>query len=277
MSRQSAESAPQDEPEPGQELAGRVAVITGSSSGIGRAIAIELAAAGAACVVHAHESRGAAEAVTREIRDQGGQAMFALADVADHDQRAAFVDQVWNWRGVVDIWINNAGADVLTGPASGLTFERKLERLWAVDVMGTVALARKAGRRMRAEGGGAIVNIGWDQAEFGMSGDSGEMFAVAKGAVMAFTRSLARSLAPQVRVNCVAPGWVKTAWGDRATDYWQQRAQHEALLERWGTPQDVAAAVRFLVSPASSFVTGHILPVNGGFRGAFPTDPPARS
>lgn len=277
MSRQPAENAPEDERLGSGELAGLVAVVTGSSSGIGRAIAMELAAAGAACVVHAHESRAAAEGVAREIRAAGGEAMFALADVSDPEERAALVDQVWNWRGAVHIWINNAGADVLTGPASGLTFERKLERLWSVDVMGTVSLARKAGRRMRAEGGGSIVNVGWDQAEFGMGGDSGEMFAVAKGAIMAFTRSLARSLAPQVRVNCVAPGWVKTAWGDGATDYWQQRARHEALLERWGTPEDVATAVRFLVSPASSFITGHVLPVNGGFRGAFPTAPPARS
>jgi len=255
-------------------LAGRVAVVTGSSSGIGRAIALELAAAGAAVLVHARESREAAETVVREIRAAGGEAVFALADLSLHDERAALVDQVWNWRGAVDIWVNNAGADVLTGEAAGWTFERKLERLWHVDVLGTVALSRKAGRRMRAEGGGSIINIGWDQAEFGMAGDSGEMFAAIKGAVIAFSRSLARSLAPQVRVNCVAPGWIKTAWGDGASGYWQERAEHEALLERWGTPEDVAAAVRFLVSPTAGFITGHVLPVNGGFRGAFRPAPP---
>lgn len=83
---------------------------------------------------------------------------------------------------------------------------------------------------------------------------------------MAFTRSLARSLAPAVRVNCVAPGWIRTAWGAQASDYWQQRATRESLLERWGEPADVAHAVRYLASPAASFVTGHILPVNGGLR-----------
>jgi 3-oxoacyl-[acyl-carrier protein] reductase len=83
---------------------------------------------------------------------------------------------------------------------------------------------------------------------------------------MAFSRSLARSLAPEVRVNCVAPGWIKTAWGEQASDYWQQRAVRESLLGRWGTPEDVAAAVRFLVSPAAGFITGQVIAVNGGLR-----------
>jgi 3-oxoacyl-[acyl-carrier protein] reductase len=99
-----------------------------------------------------------------------------------------------------------------------------------------------------------------------MAGDSGELFALVKGAVMAFTRSLAQSLAPTVRVNCVAPGWIRTAWGDGASPAWQARARREALLDRWGTPEDIAGAVAFLVSPAGAFVNGQILPVNGGFR-----------
>ena len=113
-------------------------------------------------------------------------------------------------------------------------------------------------------GSGAIVNMGWDQAEHGMAGASGEIFAATKGAVMAFSKSLARSLAPAVRVNCVAPGWIKTAWGQHASQAWQDRAKRESLLGRWGTPDDVAHAVVFLASPAASFITGHILPVNGG-------------
>jgi 3-oxoacyl-[acyl-carrier protein] reductase len=85
---------------------------------------------------------------------------------------------------------------------------------------------------------------------------------------MAFTRSAARSLGPKVRVNCVAPGWIKTAWGERASEAWQKRAVRESTLGRWGTPEDIAHAVRFLVSPAAAFVTGQVLPVNGGFRRA---------
>jgi 3-oxoacyl-[acyl-carrier protein] reductase len=125
-------------------------------------------------------------------------------------------------------------------------------------------LARDIGRRMKEQGRGVILNMGWDQAETGMEDDSGELFAAAKGAVMAFTKSLARSLAPQVRVNCLAPGWIRTAWGSEASEQWQQRAVREAPLARWGTPEDVAAAALWLASPAASFITGQIIRVNGG-------------
>ena len=87
---------------------------------------------------------------------------------------------------------------------------------------------------MKAAGIGVILNVGWDQAEQGMAGDSGELFATSKGAVMAFTKSLARSLAPQVRVNCLAPGWIKTSWGENASQEWQDRAVREALLSPLG-------------------------------------------
>lgn len=249
------------------ELAGRTAVVTGSSSGIGRAIALELAAVGADLVVHARRSRQAAEEVAESIRALGRQCRVDLCDLADEAAHEALVERAWQTTAGVDIWVNNAGADVLTGEAARWTFERKLAALWRVDVVAAMRLSRLAGARMKSRGHGTIVNIGWDQAEHGMAGDSGELFAASKGAVMAFTKSLAHSLAPCVRVNCVAPGWIKTAWGDRASDYWQQRAERESLLERWGTPEDVARAVRFLVSPAADFITGQTLPVNGGYRG----------
>ena len=123
---------------------------------------------------------------------------------------------------------------------------------------------------MKAAGGGAILNIGWDGAGRGMAGDSGELFSAVKGAIMAFTRSLAQSLAPEVRVNCLAPGWIRTAWGDQAADSWQERARGESLRGRWGTPEDVARAARFLVSPDADFITGQVIDVNGGFNTSFP-------
>jgi NAD(P)-dependent dehydrogenase (short-subunit alcohol dehydrogenase family) len=157
---------------------------------------------------------------------------------------------------------------VLTGEPARWNFERKLDELLQVDVRATMILARHLGRGMRERAGGAVVTIGWDQAHSGMEGDSGELFAAVKGAVMAFTKSLAKSLAPQVRVNCVAPGWIRTAWGEGASEAWQRRAVRESMLGRWGEPEDIAAAVHWLLSPDAAFVTAQVLPVNGGFRPA---------
>jgi 3-oxoacyl-[acyl-carrier protein] reductase len=249
------------------ELDGLTAVVTGSSSGIGRAIALELAAAGADCLVHARQNRAGAETVAAEIRAQKRQAHVVLADLARLDAQDEFAEQAWRWQGKVDICVNNAGADTLTGQAVDWSFERKLEELWRVDVMATVRLSRNVGTKMKERGSGVILNMGWDAAQRGMAGDSGELFAAAKGAVMSFTLSLAQSLAPSVRVNCLAPGWIKTQWGEQASDYWQRRAANESLLGRWGTPDDVARAARFLVSPAAAFINGQIIPVNGGFAG----------
>lgn len=245
-----------------RELEGQAAVVTGSSRGIGRAIALELARAGASVLVHAR-SRPDAEAVAAAVRALGAQSHVALCDLADTASHASLVEQAWAWRAPT-IWVNNAGADILTGHAARLSFDDKLNLLWHVDVRATARLSRLAGERMKSAGRGAIVNVGWDGVSWGMAGDSGQLFAAAKGAVMAFTRSLAHGLAPEVRVNCVAPGWIRTAWGQQASDAWQQRAAAESLLHRWGTPEEVAASVRFLVSPAASFINAQIIDLNGG-------------
>ncbi|MBL9084574.1 MAG: SDR family oxidoreductase [Planctomycetales bacterium] len=252
--------------EPNAAAPRRTAVVTGSSGGIGAAVARKLAAQGYAVVVHGRNNAARAEEVAAEVRKTGGEAIVLLADVADAADCARLVEQAWQWCGGVDVWVNNAGVDVLTGPTAKWSFDEKLAALWKVDVAGTMRLSREVGRRMVERGGGAIINIGWDQAATGMAGDSGEMFAAVKGAVMAFTKSLAHSLAPSVRVNCVAPGWIKTEWGDAASEYWQARAVGESLRARWGTPDDIADAIAFLASPAADFITGHVLPVNGGFR-----------
>ncbi len=246
------------------ELAGQIAVVTGSSSGIGRAIALELAAAGAACIIHAHRSEEAARQTAAEIQAHGGEATVELADIGDSAGCARLAEAAWNWRGGVDLWVNNAGADVLTGPAADRSYDEKLESLWRVDVGGTFRLSRDVAGRMKQRGRGTIVNMGWDQAELGMEGSAGQIFSTAKAAVAAFTRSLAKSVAPEVRALCVAPGWIKTAWGERAADYWQRRGERESLAGRWGTPEDVARVVRFLASPAAAFVNGQTIAVNGG-------------
>jgi 3-oxoacyl-[acyl-carrier protein] reductase len=249
---------------PGRELLGLRAVVTGSTSGIGRAIAVELAAAGADIFVHGRRSQARADEVTALCQSHGGRSQSLLVDLRDESACRNLATEAWRcWNGL-DIVIANAGADTLTGEAAKWLFARKLAELWAVDVQATVTLCRDLGQRMQDRGSGVIVTMGWDQAETGMEGDSGQLFAAAKGAVMAFTKSLALTLAPQVRVNCLAPGWIKTAWGEQASSAWQERACREAPLRRWGTPEDVARTARWLVSPAAAYVTGQIVRVNGG-------------
>jgi 3-oxoacyl-[acyl-carrier protein] reductase len=217
-------------------------------------------------LVHGGHDRAAADEVAGLVRQAGREAQVIVSDLRDMAAQDALVDAAWRWRGGVDYWVNNAGADVLTGGGAQVGFDEKLQLLWEVDVRGTIRLSRGIGQRMQAAGQGCIVNIGWDQAEFGMAGDAGEMFGPIKGAIICFTRSLARTLSPQVRVNCVAPGWIQTGWGETASEYWQARARGESLMERWGTPEDVAHVVQHLTSPASSFITGQVLYVNGGLQ-----------
>lgn len=246
-------------------LTDRWAVVTGSTRGIGKAIALEFAAAGANVVVHGRD-RAAAEKVANSIRKLKREAAAIVTDLSTSAGRAMLVEQAWQGR-TIDVWVNNAGVDVLTGDGANMPFEEKINQLWNVDVLGTVELGRAVGARMKERGRGVILNIGWDQAATGMAGDSGEMFAVVKGGIMNFTRSLAQSLAPAVRVNCIAPGWIRTAWGEEASDYWQERAKGESLLGRWGEAEDIAHVARFLASDAASFVNGQVIAVNGGRKG----------
>ena len=217
-------------------------------------------------------------AVTRPKRSRGRfdrekcKPTSCSATCRSPNSRIDWYREAWDWLGHIDIWVNNAGVDVLTGPRAKETFEEKIEQLWRVDVLATICLSRAVGQRL-FDRGGVILNMGWDQAQHGMAGDSGEMFATIKGAVMAFTRSLAQSLAPRVRVNCLAPGWIQTTWGQQASDAWQARACGDSLLRRWGSADDVARAWRYLVGPAAWFVNGQILAVNGGFRYGTPHSP----
>ena len=251
-------------------LEDKTAVVTGSSSGIGRAIAMEFARQGASVIVHANQSIEAAQQVVCEIEEIGGSATLITADLSDLDSQDQFCRSAWTWRNKVDVLVNNAGIDVLTGEAAQASFENKLQLLFAVDVMATIRLSRVIGSLMADHvdslNDPTIINVGWDQAINGMEGESGEMFGAVKSAVMGFSKSLACSLAPDVRVNCLAPGWIQTKWGDQASEFWQERAKNESLLNRWGTVEDVANAATFLASSKSSFVNGQIIQVNGGFR-----------
>uniref|UniRef100_A0A7C2JY01 SDR family oxidoreductase n=1 Tax=Schlesneria paludicola TaxID=360056 RepID=A0A7C2JY01_9PLAN len=246
------------------DLSDRWVVVTGSSGGIGRAIAEEAARAGAHIILHGTRKPADVEACCDRIRQQGRQCWYEPCDFSQQDTWSPFLDRIWDRCGTVHGWVNNAGVDLLTGAESQWDYAAKLRALWEVDVAATVQLSKRVGERMRQTGQGVILNIGWDQADRGMEGDSAELFSIAKNAVMGFSRSLAVSLAPTVRVNCIAPGWIKTAWGASASAEWQQRVLRETPLKRWGTPEDIAKLARFLLSDDAAYITGQVINANGG-------------
>ena len=244
-------------PEPQRVVAGTLdglrCLITGSTSGIGGAIASAFITEGAEVITHGRQQLWG-----------GRQHGHRIADLRDPAQVDRLASEAWDALGGLDVLVCNAGADTLTGDAAKWTFDEKLEALLAVDLKATIRLSRDIGARMKQRGRGCILTVGWDQAETGMEGDSGQLFAAVKGAVTCFTRSLALSLAPEVRVNCLAPGWIRTAWGETASTAWQERVRAETPLVVWGLADDVAAAAVWLAGPAARFVTGQTIRVNGG-------------
>ncbi len=248
------------------DMAGQIVLVTGSTSGIGRAVALRLAESGATVAIHGRNAAAAEKVADAISRSAGSVAGIFLTDIATPDGCTELLEAVRKTCPELHAACLIAGADTLTGSSASLSFEDKLKLLYDTDVRSTLLLGRGLGHLLKGREGSSIVTTGWDQAATGMEGDSGELFGTIKGAVMAFTKSLAKSLAPHVRVNCVAPGWIKTAWGDQASKEWQDRAVRECLLDRWGESGDIADAVRWLISPQASFVTGQIINVNGGFR-----------
>jgi 3-oxoacyl-[acyl-carrier protein] reductase len=242
---------------------GQVAVVTGASSGIGRAIAQRLARDGARVVVDYARSRERAEAVVAEIRAAGGDGLAVRADVSRGEDVSRLLAAALEAFGRVHAWVNNAGADILTGEARTWPAERQWDQVMAVDLKGTWLCSRAAADAMRRDGGGVIVNIAWDHVSHGMGNPTAAIYAAAKGGVAAMSRSLAREFAPEVRVNVVAPGWVRTKWLDGAGAEIQQRVAAGTPLGRAGAPEDVASAVLWLLRDAP-FVTGQIIRVDGG-------------
>ena len=254
-------------------FANTTAVVTGASSGIGRATAVALARAGAShLLIHYHRNEVGANETADLVRQCGAAASTHSADLSAESQRSSLIDAAWDRLSTVQTWVNNAGVDVLTGNAANASFLEKLNRLMEVDVAGTIALSRAVSARMlkhKSSNPPSLTFIGWDQATLGMEGEAGQMFGPVKAAVMAYANSLAQELAPNIRVNTVAPGWIQTKWGESTSDYWDKRAKHQALMRRWGKPADVAQAILHLADPENTFATGQTLVVNGGWSRRF--------
>jgi 3-oxoacyl-[acyl-carrier protein] reductase len=247
-------------------LAGKTVLVTGASRGIGRAIALACATAGADVALTYHTGQREADAVAAAIAALGRRTATLQADVAQPAEVARLVADVTAAMGSVDAWINNAGADVLTGPTAQRSRVDKLDLLLAVDLRGTMLASWAAVEMMqRQPRGGVILNMAWDHVVTGgMKGEYAQLFCAAKGGVYSFSRALARSVAPLVRVNVLGPGWIETAYGSALDPATKQRIAATIPLGRWGTPEEIAAAAVYLASDAAAYVTGQMLMINGG-------------
>ncbi len=246
-------------------LAGARVFVSGASSGIGRAIALATARAGADVVLTYRANERGARDAAREVESLGRRARVVRLDLTDAASIAALGGAVRSAFGGVDVWVNNAGADVLTGPGATLSTTEKLDLLLRVDLRGTVLASWQAADLMaEQDSGGVIINMSWDHVLTGMAGVEAQLFSAVKGGVMAFSKSLARTVAPTIRVNTLAPGWIETAYGTDVDDTIRRQVTASTPLARWGTPDDVATAVVYLASPAASFVTGQTMLIGGG-------------
>jgi 3-oxoacyl-[acyl-carrier protein] reductase len=254
------------------DLGGRVAVVTGAASGIGRASAALLGAVGAAVVCADADGAGAQETAAR-LEEAGGRAMARRVDVTVPGELDAVVDEAVSAFGRLDVMANIAGI-IAQSPVVDLD-DDALERILAVNLKGVFRGCRAAARVMSAQGSGSIVNMASAAIDAPSPGLAG--YGMAKAAVVQLTRVLAAEMGPHgVRVNAVAPGFVETAMtsrhftaADGTVDEPHRRAVLDAVarttpLRTVGRPEDVAHAVLYLASDASRFVTGQILRPNGG-------------
>lgn len=254
------------DPERTLSLAGKVALVTGASRGIGRAIALAYAAAGADVAVSYRTSERGATEVGGAIEALGRRTRVLQADTADPQDVERLARDAARAFGRVDVWVNNAGADILTGTTATRSRLEKLDLLLAVDLRGTVLASWAAVALMREQaGGGVIINMSWDHVlSGGMKSEYAQVFCAAKGGVYSFSRALAHAVAPHIRVNVLGPGWIETAYGEGLDPAAKQRITSTVPLGRWGTPEEIAHAAVYLASDAAGYVTGQMLMINGG-------------
>jgi NAD(P)-dependent dehydrogenase (short-subunit alcohol dehydrogenase family) len=259
------------------KLSGKVALVTGSARGLGRAYALHLARLGADVVVNDTDMDAAKEydeqltapTVMDEIRAIGPRSIGIVADVTDQAQVRAMVDQIVLELGQIDILVNNAGGALVPGPSYASTVpEMDFRRMMDLNLMGAIFCCQAVAEPMKRRGRGKIVNVGSQAGLRSQGSGGGTAYSVAKAAIHHYTRKLADELGPYgVNVNCIAPGWIlssRAIAGGRNSPESRARLEGEIALRRLGMPEDCAKVVEFLVTDLSDYVTGQIIPVCGG-------------
>lgn len=247
-----------------EDLKGKRVLVTGSSTGIGAAVARELGRLGVAVAVHGNKNAEAAEAVAAEIRAAGGKAVVVIGDVSNSASAAKIVTDAVAGLGGLDILVNNAGA-ILDRVTNAGFDEAMYEQVYNLNVRSVLAVTKAAYPHLKAAGGGSIINTGSIAGRFGgFAGSS--VYASAKAAVHSIARNAAREFAPDhIRVNVVAPGFIITPFHDKTPQSVKDTAAAQIPMQRLGTAEDCVGAYVFLASDSmSGYITGQIIDVNGG-------------
>jgi len=246
------------------DLSGRVAVVTGGNGGIGLGMAKGLAAAGASVALAARNAAKGEEAVAALVAS-GARSAFIALDVADEDSCRAMIDETVARFGRLDILVNNAGTSIRKPPESYTAAE--WHTVLDTNLTGALFCSQAAHPIMRQAGGGKIINIGSMYSIFGTS--YGAAYAASKGGLVQLTKSLAIAWAKDnIQVNAVLPGWIDTELTQGARRHVPElhdRVLDRTPADRWGVPGDLAGIAVFLAAPASDFVTGAAIPVDGGY------------
>ena len=242
-------------------LNGKIAVVTGASRGIGKAIAMKFAQLGATVVINYNGSAQKAEEVKQSIIADGGRAVIKQCNVADYDACEAFIKEVIDQFGRIDILVNNAGIT-----KDGLIMRMSEEDFTSVvdvNLKGTFHCIRFASRQMMKQRSGRIINM---SSVVGISGNAGQInYAASKAGVIGMTKSAAKELASRgITVNAIAPGYIETDMTNVLSDKVKEETMKQIPLGRLGQTEDIAAAAAFLASDEAGYITGQVLAVDGG-------------
>jgi 3-oxoacyl-[acyl-carrier protein] reductase len=244
-------------------LAGKVALVTGGSRGIGHAVVELFAADGMDVVFFYRGNEAAAQEVLAAVQAAGGKCEAMQVDVADAEGVAAAVERVVDGRGRIDVLVNNAG--IVRDNILGMLEDEDIRAVLDTNVVGTFNVTRAVVRHMISKRSGRIVNLSSVSAEKGGRGQAN--YAASKGAINAFTKAMAVELASRkITVNCVAPGVIETEMSQAVRDLADDQIKARILMKRYGQAQDVAHAVWFLASRFADYITGEVLHVDGGFK-----------